>query len=451
MALFWGFDAGDIGIGMDYSEKIKSIMRYFLLLLLAFLGFSCRKATLLPSKPAIYQEKFNQLKPSFTEVDFEFSYDTLQKWLQLRPGKTMFQTGSNTSIVGFPLQVNLLNAAKIQGNNDRTLSLKLPISFTAEPSLAGFSAGKVNGQMDLTVQADIVSKPISALSVQQIKYSYQWKEKPSLRVAGFGVNVSSVIDRLLASKQEQLVSQLSAQINQSLQVTHLEKMLNSTIHSMPVADFMLHPTVSQIALDHVVLGTNSVRGTAYVNSSLEFTNVFDNRVLQKNALKLISTVPSVTESGAPFSVQLSWEYLRSLVETQMRKGAKQPNLTLTLQTTDTRWIHCTILGYKGKASSFSFDFIPVLLEDNKLSIRLVSKELSGLSFPSNLFKKQVVNRLERNLNQFNIDPMLFIDRSKWMNSGLIDSDMNIRLDSLQWNLEVLNVLGKIQGKWLIRK
>lgn len=426
-------------------------MKYFLVLMACFLGFSCRKEVVLPSKSAVYQENFTPLKPAFTQVDFEFSYDTLQKWMQWQPGKTLFKTVSDASIVGFPLQVNLLNLAKIQGNNDQSLSLKLPISFTAEPSLAGFSAGKVNGQMDLTVQADVLSKPINSLSVQKIQYSYQWKEKPSLRVAGFGVNVSSVIDRLLASKQEQLISQISSQINQSLQVANLEKMLNNAIHSMPVADFVLLPSVNQIALDKVVFGTNSVRGSVYVNSSLVFTNVFDNRVLQKNAIKLISNVPSVADSGAPFSVQISWEYLRALVETQMRKGAKQPNLILTLQTLDSRWIHCSILGYKGKSSSFSFDFIPVLLEDNKLSIRLVSKELSGLSFPSSLFKKQVVRRLEKNLNQFTIDPMLFIDRSKWMNSGMIDSEMHIRLDSLQWNKEVLNVQGKIQGKWLIRK
>ncbi|CAM3291943.1 DUF4403 family protein [Aquirufa ecclesiirivi] len=426
-------------------------MRYILILLIVLLGFSCRKDVLLPSKPAVYQEKFSQLSPSFTQVDFEFSYDTLQKWMKLQPGKTIFQTGSDASIVGFPLQVNMLNKAQIQGNNDRSIQVKVPISFTAEPSLAGFSAGKVNGQMDVSLQADVITKPVSSLSIQQIKYSYQWKEKPSLRVAGFGVNVSSVIDRLLASKQEQLINQVTTQINQTLQVSNLEKILNKAIHSIPVADFVLHPTLSQIALEKLVFGSTSVRGTVFANSSLVFTNVFDNRVLQKNSIKLISNVPSFVDSGAPFSVQLSWEYLRSLVESQMRIGTKQANLTLTLQTTDTRWIHCTILGYKGKASSFSFDFIPVLLEDNRLSIRLVSKELSGLRFPSTLFKKQVIRSLEKNLNRFNIDPMLFIDRSKWMNSGMIDSDMHIRLDSLQWNQEVLNVVGKIQGKWLIRK
>lgn len=426
-------------------------MRYLFICLIAFISISCRKDVLLPSKPAVYQEKFSPLLPSFTQVDFEFSYDTLQKWMQLRPGKTLFQTGSDASIIGFPLQVQLLNSVNIQGNNDKTVNLKLPISFIAEPSLAGFSAGKVNGQMDVTVQADILTKPINSLSVQQIKYAYQWKEKPSLRVAGFGVNVSSVIDRLLASKQEQLTSQLTSQINQSLRVTNLEKMLSKAIHSMPVADFMLHPEVSQIALDKLVLGTNAVRGTVYVNSSLVFTNVFDTRVLQQNTIKLIANTPAMTESGAPFSVKLSWEYLRALVEAQLRKAAKQPNLTLTLQTTDTRWIHCAILGYKGKESSFSFDFVPVLLEDNKMSIRLVSKELSGLSFPSSLFKNKVIKRFEKNLNQFTIDPMLFIDQSKWMNTGMVESNMNIRLDHLLWNQEVLNVVGKMQGKWLIRK
>lgn len=426
-------------------------MRYLFVLAVVFSSFSCRRDVVLPSKPAVFQEKFDPIKPAYTQVDFELSYDTLQKWLQWKSGKTLFKSGSDASIVGFPLQVNLLNSAKIQGNNDRSLNISLPISFMAEPSLAGFSAGKVNGQMDLNVQADVISKPISQLAVQQIKYTYQWKEKPSLRVAGFGVNVSSVIDRLLASKQEQLISQLSSQINQSLQVSNLEKMLNKAIHSMPVADFVLHPTVSHVALDKFILGTNAVRGTVFVNSSLVFTNVYDLRLLQKNSIKLSSNIPSESSSGAPFSVQLSWEYLRASVEAQMKKSSKQSTLSLSLQTNDTRWIHCSILGYKGKSSSFSFDFIPVLLEDNTMSIRLVSKELSGLSFPSNLFKKQVVKRLERNLNQFKIDPMLFIDRSKWMNSGMIDSDMNIRLDSLKWNQEVLNVMGKLQGKWLIKK
>lgn len=426
-------------------------MKYILILLVCFMVFSCRKDVILPSKPAVFQEKFNPLKPEFTQVDFEFSYDTLQKWMKLKAGKTLFKTSSDASIVGFPLQINLLGAAKIQGNNDRTITFKLPIGFIAEPSLAGFSAGKVNGQMDLSVQADIMSKPLSTLSVQQIQYSYLWKEKPSLKVAGFGVNVASVIDRLLASKQEQLISQLSSQINQSLQANNLEKMLNTAIHSMPVADFVLHPTVDQIALDKFTLGTQSVRGTAYINSSLVFTNVFDSRMLSKNNIKLISKMPVLKDSGAPFSVQLSWEYLRALVESQWRKGMKQSDLTLTLDTRDKNWIHCTILGYKGKSSSFSFDFIPVLVEGNKLSIRLVSQELNGLSFPSSLFKKQVLKRLKRNVNQFLIDPMLFIDRSKWLNSGIENSDMQIQLDSLQWNQEALNVLGKINGKWLIRK
>ncbi len=426
-------------------------MRYFLIVGLLFLGFSCRREVLLPSKPAVYKDKFDPIKPAFTQVDFEFSYDTLQKWMKWQAGKTLLQSSTDATLVGFPLLINLLGTPKIQGNNDRTLFLKLPIGFIAEPSLAGFSAGKVNGQMDLSVQADVVTKPLTSLALQQIQYSYQWKEKPSLRVAGFGVNVASVIDRLLASKQEQLTNQITKQINQSLQTANLEKMLNTAIHSMPVADFVLHPSVSQIALDKWVLGNQSIRGSAWVNSSLVFTNVFDSRVLQKNSIKLISQVPSVPESAAPFSVQLSWEYLRALVESQWRKGMKQTDLTLTLQTNDTRLIHCTILGYKGKASSFSFDFIPVLVEGNKLSIRLVSKDLQGLSFPSNMFKKQVLKRLERNLNQFNIDPMLFIDRSQWMKNGMENATMQIRLDSLQWNQAVLNVMGEIQGKWLIRK
>ncbi|RXK52175.1 DUF4403 family protein [Aquirufa rosea] len=427
-------------------------MRYLLGLFLLVVAFSCRREVVLPdAKPAIFQEKFSQIQPQFMQVDFEISYDTIQKWLSFKPGKTIFQSSNNASFIGFPLQVTLLNSIKIQGNNANGLKFQMPIGFIAEPSLAGFSAGKVNGQMDVSVQAELQSTSANSLSIKQLQYSYSWKEKPSLKVAGFGVNVTSVIDRLLASKQDQFIHQITSQVNQSIHASSLEKMLNNSIRSMPINDFMIHPKVNQIALAQLDLGTSVLTGTAYVNSSLEFSQPMENRNTLSNSVKLISQVPSLTNSSLPFSVDLNWEYLRQMVESQWRKASNQPSLSLSIDRTNKDFVQCEIKGYKGKASTFHFNFIPVLVEDKKVSIRLVSKDLQGLGFPSSLFKKSIIRRLERNLASFSVDPTSFLDMSIWREKGIHVESMDLNLETLQWNQDALHLSGKMLGKWFIKK
>ena len=177
-------------------------MRIYLFLLLVFIS-SCAK-TLVPApiaEKSVYVDRFPAIKSGLTTIDFSLSYDSLFALSQLKPGSVLYQNSIGSSAIDFPLDVRLLAPIQLQAIQNDHISLSLPVRMVAKPELAGISAGTVSGDLAMKVQLKWNLASINALQVKEVAYDYQWIQKPSVKVMGFPVNVSGVVDQLLNQKK----------------------------------------------------------------------------------------------------------------------------------------------------------------------------------------------------------------------------------------------------------
>lgn len=177
------------------------------------------------SHSAQYAKEFSVAKPKNLLVSVFVSYDSLSKWINQRPDKTIFESKSDQSFIGFPILTSLAGQVKLSSKNTNQLVIHAPALFEAKPNVAGFNAGIVRGKLDLNLGIDLHLKSLNKFDVGNITYTYQWVEKPMVKVAGFGVNVGPVVDNLIKNKYNEINASLKSNLESVLQPDSMEKLL----------------------------------------------------------------------------------------------------------------------------------------------------------------------------------------------------------------------------------
>ena len=99
------------------------------------------------------------------------------------------------------------------------INLSLPIRLQAKPAIAGISAGTITGDLAMKVQLKWNLSSLSSLQIKDVAYDYHWIQRPSVKVLGFPVNVTTVVDQLLSQKKMDILSQLQNQLNAKITAT----------------------------------------------------------------------------------------------------------------------------------------------------------------------------------------------------------------------------------------
>ena len=153
-------------------------------LVLIFFTWSCQpKLSKTLTHTAKYAKVFSDAKPKNFLVSVFVSYDSLSKWVNQRPDKTIFESKSDQSFIGFPIHSSLAGQVKFSSNNSNHLLINAPAIFEAKPNVAGFNAGTVRGKLDFNVDLDVQLKSMNKFDVGNISYTYQWVEKPMVKVS----------------------------------------------------------------------------------------------------------------------------------------------------------------------------------------------------------------------------------------------------------------------------
>lgn len=425
---------------------MKNIILWMLVVLL--IGGCQQKIAQIESHSAQYAKEFSVTKPKNFLVSVFISYDSLSKWIDERPDKMIFESKSDQSFIGFPILSSLAGQVKLSSKNANHLSIHAPAIFEAKPNVAGFNAGVVRGKLDLNLGIDLQLKSLNKFDVGSITYTYQWLEKPMVKVAGFGVNVSPIIDNLFKNKYNEVNSTIKSNLENLLQPTSMEKLLVNNAQSIRWPEYIFPTRDVGLGISKFNLSPQGLNLEILLHTSVGFSS---SKIDVKKTIHYYLNQDPIIGRELPFSGHLDWIMVNEFLTNLAQEKLKNLRLKIHVNGEGTEYLRAYINGFKGPKSELIIDFIPVVFDQHMLGFRVIHQELKGLSFPKSLFKNQVIKRINRLAADFKFD---LIKSSEFMNQfsgSLLINNTNLKIDFLQWNESSFYVSGLLGADWKILK
>lgn len=418
-------------------------MRIYLFFLLVFLS-SCAK-TVLPVQNAdksVYVDRFPVIQPGLTTIDFSLSYDSLFALSQLKPGSILYQNATGASAIDFPLDVRLLAPIQLQALQKDRINLSLPVRMSAKPELAGISAGLVTGDLAMKIQLKWNLANLSSLQIKEVTYGYEWIQKPSVKVLGFPVNVSGVVDQLLNQKKTLILAQMQEQLNVSIRnLVSKPLSLQSFIPDSPTG-YRFEPAVtSALDLCDLTFEQTGIKGQLRYFGGLKV-------VSGPNTLKPIfipvKELPVVSKPSLPFQFQLSGAELLETLKASNPDWKGNGSFVFQREV-----LGFQLVQFKGKSSKLEVDFDFVIYPDNSVGIQLRDTRLQGLSFPSSLFKGNIQRKLQAQASAFRFKPSQIL--SQLPSSITLAKNGHVRFQKIYYDASSLLIEGVFEGNWSLAK
>lgn len=418
-------------------------MRVYLFFLLFFIS-SCAK-TLVPASVAeksVYVDRFPAIKSGLTTIDFSLSYDSLFALSQLKTGSVLFQNSSASSIIDFPLDVRLLAPIQLQAIQKDHISLSLPIRMMAKPELAGISAGTVSGDLAMKVQLKWNLASINALQVKEVAYDYQWTQKPLVKVMGFPVNVSGVVDQLLNQKKAMILAQMQEQLNASIKKIATKPFAFQSFFSDSPSGYRIEPSASSaLDLRDLSFEQSSIKGQLRYMGGFKVVSGQNNLT---NLLIPVKDLPGAGKPILPFQFQLSGpELIAALKE---NNPSWKGNGVLVFQK---EGLGFQLAQFKGKSSKLAIDFDFVIYPDNSVGIQVRQSRLQGLSFPASLFKGRIQRKLQSQAAAFRFQSNQILNRLP--SSITLAKNGRVRFQKIYFDSSSVLFEGAFEGNWSLAK
>lgn len=418
-------------------------MRIYLFLFLVVIS-SCSK-TIVPApivEKSVCVDRFPAIKSGLTYIDFSISYDSLLALSQLKPGAVLYQNSSGPSTIDFPLDVRLLGPIQIQAIQKDYISLSLPVRMMAKPELAGISAGTVSGDLAMKVHFKWNLASVNSLQIKDVSYEYQWIQKPSVKVLGFPVNVTGVVDQLLNQKKALILAQMQEQLNASIKKIVSQPFAFRSFFADSPSGFRID-AASSSALD--------VR-----DLSFEQTNI-KGQLRYFGGFKVVSgqnpqsplfipwkDLPGLVKPVLPFQFQLSGAELMDALKEN--NPSWKGNGVFVFQEDG---LGFQLSQFKGKSSLLSVDFDFVIYSDNSLGIQVKNTQLQGLSFPASLFKGRIQHKLQAQAAVFRFQSKQIM---KQLPSSIrLANNGRVRFQKIYFDRSAVLIEGAFDGHWSLVK
>ncbi len=418
-------------------------MRIYLLFILVFLC-SCAK-TILPvqvAEKSVYVDRFPALKPGLTTVDFSLSYDSLLALSQLNAGSILFQNSSASSAFDFPLDVRLLAPIQLQALQKDQISLSLPVRMSAKPELAGISAGLVTGDLAMNVQLKLNLGNLSSLQVKEVAYGYEWIQKPSVKVMGFPVNVSGLVDQLLNQKKALILAQMQDQLNASIRKTVSKPFSLKSFISQSPTGYRFEPApTSALDLRNLSFEQTGIKGQLRYFGGFKVVSGQDNG---KPIFIPVKDLPGVATPTLPFQFQMTGPELIDQIKSFNTSLKGVGSFVFQKE-----GLGFQLVQFKGKSSKLEVDFDFVIYPDNSVGIQLKDTRLQGLSFPASLFKSNIQRKLQAHASAFRFKSSLILSRLP--SSITLAKNGRIRFQKIYFDNSSVLIEGAFEGNWSLAK
>jgi len=418
-------------------------------LVMIFFIWSCQpKLTQTITHTAKYAKVFSVAKPRNFLVSVFVSYDSLSKWVDQRPDKTIFESKSDQSFIGFPIMSSLSGQVKFSTNNSNHLLIRAPAIFEAKPNVAGFNAGTVRGKLDLNVDLDVQLKSLNKFDVGNISYTYQWVEKPMIKVAGFGVNVGPIVDNLFKSKYNEVNATIKSSVEGLLQPASLEKMLVNNAQNIRWPEYVFPTSHVGLGIRKLDFSTKGINLELLLNASIGLSTT---QLDKKKLVRYYLNTDQKIDRELPFSGQLDWLMINVYINKLAQEKLKNPRVKIHINGEGKDYMHAQINGFKGSKSELLIDFVPVIFEQNQIGFQIIHQELKGLSFPNSLFKNHAFKRINRLANDLKFDLLKSKELLSNFSGPLMLNNANLGIDVIQWNESGFYVSGFLGADLKISK
>jgi hypothetical protein len=418
-------------------------MRIYLFFLLVFLS-SCAKSVL-PVQIAdksVYVDRFPAIKPGLTTIDFSLSYDSLLALSQLKAGSLLYQNSSASSAIDFPLDVRLLAPIQLKALQKDHISLSLPVRMSAKPELAGISAGLVTGDLAMQVQLKLNLANLSSLQVKEVAYGYEWIQKPSVKVMGFPVNVSGLVDQLLNQKKALILAQMQEQLNASIRNTVSKPFSLQSLISESPAGYRFEPAAtSALDLRNLSFEQTGIKGQLRYFGGFKVVSGQDNVKLFFIPVK---DLPGVATPTLPFQFQMTGPELIDQIKSFNTSLKGVGSFVFQKE-----GLGFQLVQFKGKSSKLEVDFDFVIYPDNSVGIQLKETRLQGLSFPASLFKNNIQRKLQAQASAFRFKPSLILSRLP--SSITLAKNGRVRFQKIYFDSSSVLIEGAFEGNWSLAK
>lgn len=419
-------------------------MRIYLFFL-GFLLLSCAKS-IVPAKvisKSTYVDKFPAIKPSLTTLDFNLSYDSLFALSQLKTGSVLFQNTEPSAVLDFPLDIRLLGPIKAQSLAKDEVKIMLPVRMLAKPELAGISAGTVSGDLAMNVQLKWDLTGLNNLQIKTANYDYSWLQKPSVKVLGFPVNVSGVVDQLFNQKKPFVISQMQQSLNASIKATVTKPLLFQRFFSDIPSGYRLEP-VSNSAFDvrNLEFTSGGVKGQVRYFGGLRIKSGIQVQTPILIPIKDLS--PAVTSSVLPFQYQLSGSEIVAFFKQGNPKLKGEAELVL-----GSSGMIFKLNKFKGKSSQIEANFDFVLYPDQSLGIQIFDSRLRGLGLPASLFTRKIQRKLQAQASSYRFQPSQLL---KLLPPSIsLQKGGALRFQKIYFDSSSVLIEGALEGNWSLAK
>lgn len=422
---------------------------YLFIFLSFFLFFSCKQAPVKYQTLGQYKKNIDRSNIAVTKIDLEISYDTLFAWLGMKPGRILFDSKEEKS--NFPIQITQEGEIRVRNFSANELELKFPISWEAEPQLSGFSAGKVKGKMWLTIRSKVDFSNIKSLKFLENDFTYQWIDKPAMKVMGFGINVTGVVDQLIQSQKNQILTTLTTYGNDKMKFDFWENRLNKELKPLIFEDFIFHNYQTLVDLDQLRFSPNGIMGLLKIKSHIELTDKFNGKVDRGLSPIKFCKVSSDSISKLAFHLNLSYSYLEKIFSQSLAYELKNPKANLIFVQADSGHIRVQLRAFKGLDSKMDIAIVPVVFTDNKLGMKVVSLEISNLNFPSSIFRKAISRKISHQIDSYTFDLNEKVQAMINRNELIRNRGYKLDLGDLNWNSQSITLHGNVLGEYILKK
>lgn len=372
------------------TKYFPSLLLYISLgFLLLFSSCATRKIKVETSKALFFTNQLEVPKSSLL-VDFVLPYDSLLTKLNIKKGVTIFDMLESTSTD--PLQIKLLNTPSISKHKDEIHLSNCQLGFKAKPSIAGINAGWIEGSIKANLALTLANQSLTNIQFKDTNYSYQWLTTPQVKVMGFPVNVSSLLDKYIKSKERVFKEAILANINSKVDVNEWLPKVKQTILNQPFGAYQL--ISNELALD-------------VVNFKFEDQQViFRSKIEGPLGLTLKDSTPfSYQIKGSESNVVMYYANLASLqsmFDHMVQNYSSYSNTKLNLNNISTNGFGLEVLGMFGKKSQIIFD-CGIGINQSKIYFSAENIRLQHIGFPYQFFKNKIRRKLASSIEKMTVD------------------------------------------------
>jgi hypothetical protein len=342
-----------------------------------------------------------------------------------------------SSTLGFPYSGKLDQKIRYQVDSPTRLQVMLPMQWEAKPQFAGISAGTLAAKSIVGVNLQLSGKTLATYRIEDLQLKNQWTDKPVVKVMGFPVQVSGLVDQVVVSKLPSLSTDLAKQLNLWLAPTQVSTFFKSGIilptgiQAVPLA-FDVH--------DLTFMPTG-IQGKLLVQSRIQIGLKTKSPVITPVYSPLV-----LADNQMTFGVYMSLDEIRTMLAVQLKTDVSQIALKVNEKMQD---FECAV-SERG-SERMRIHFIPVLIEDNAIGIQVNSIELGSLGLMKSMFSTSIKRKIVRGIHGQRMKTDQLLSRLPNDFQGIQGTNLRIRLESIYYSQDMVQVLGKLAGDWTLRK